>query len=86
MEALELAPCGPEVARLEAELAAARRELEERKLIERAKGVLMTALRVPEPLAFRTLQKAARDRNLRLADVARRIVEQQAEIQNVPNR
>ena len=33
------------------------------------------ALEIPEDDAFRRLQKTARERNLRLADVARRIVE-----------
>ena len=35
----------------------------------------MSALDIPEQDAFRRLQKTARERNLRLADVARRIVE-----------
>jgi response regulator NasT len=35
----------------------------------------MSALEIPEDDAFRRLQKTARERNLRLADVARRIVE-----------
>jgi response regulator NasT len=60
------------------ELAEARRALEERKVVERAKGLLMTALGVPEPDAFRRLQLAARRRNLHLIDVARAIVEQEA--------
>jgi AmiR/NasT family two-component response regulator len=61
---------------VEGDLERARRELEERKLVERAKGALMTALNIDEQRAFRTLQKAARDRNLRLAEVARRVVDQ----------
>jgi response regulator NasT len=37
----------------------------------------MKALGLAEPDAFRRLQLAARERNLRLVDVARAIVEQQ---------
>jgi two-component system, response regulator PdtaR len=59
------------------ELVEARQALEDRKLVERAKGLLMAALDISEPDAFRRLQLTARERNLRLADVAARIVEQQ---------
>ena len=62
---------------LQAEVAQTRQTLEDRKLIERAKGLLMKALGLAEPDAFRRLQLAARERNLRLVDVARAIVEQQ---------
>jgi len=60
---------------LEAEVEEAQQALEDRKLVERAKGLLMSALEIPEEDAFRRLQKTARERNLRLADVARRIIE-----------
>jgi len=63
---------------LEAEVDRAQQALEDRKLVERAKGLLMTALDLSEPDAFRRLQATARERNLRLADVAARIVEQQS--------
>jgi AmiR/NasT family two-component response regulator len=66
-----------EVEELQAEVAQTKQTLEERKIIERAKGLLMKALALPEPDAFRRLQLAARERNLRLVDVARAIVEQQ---------
>jgi response regulator NasT len=66
-----------ELQALEDDAAQARRELEERKVIERAKGLLMSALRLSEADAFRRLQLTARERNLRLVDVARRIVEQE---------
>jgi two-component system, response regulator PdtaR len=62
---------------LEAEVDQARQALEDRKLVERAKGLLMSALDLSEQDAFRRLQLTARERNLRLADVAGRIVEQQ---------
>jgi two-component system, response regulator PdtaR len=63
---------------LEAEVERAQQALDDRKLVERAKGLLMSALDLSEPDAFRRLQLAARERNLRLAEVARRIVEQQS--------
>jgi AmiR/NasT family two-component response regulator len=62
---------------LEAEVDRAQQALEDRKLVERAKGLLMSALNLSEQDAFRRLQLTARERNLRLADVAGRIVEQQ---------
>jgi two-component system, response regulator PdtaR len=67
-----------EFAALEAEVSRAQQALQDRKLIERAKGLLMTALAIPEPDAFRRIQLAARERNLRLVEVARQIVEQQS--------
>jgi AmiR/NasT family two-component response regulator len=67
-----------EFAALEAEVDQARQALEDRKLVERAKGLLMSALDLSEQDAFRRLQLTARERNLRLADVAGRIVEQQS--------
>jgi response regulator NasT len=63
---------------LEAEVDRAQQALEDRKVVERAKGLLMTALNLSEQDAFRRLQLTARERNLRLADVAGRIVEQQS--------
>jgi response regulator NasT len=63
---------------LESEVERAQQALEDRKLVERAKGLLMTALDLSEQDAFRRLQLTARERNLRLADVAARIVEQQS--------
>lgn len=61
---------------LEAQVTRAEQALEDRKLIEQAKGLLMRALSLPEPDAFRRIQLAARERNLRLVDVARQIVDQ----------
>jgi len=67
-----------EFEQLEAEVDRAQQALEDRKLVERAKGLLMTALDLSEQDAFRRLQLTARERNLKLADVAGRIVEQQS--------
>jgi len=58
------------MAGMEAELDAARRTLNERKVIERAKGVLMARLGMNEEVAFRVLQKTSMDQNRRLLDVA----------------
>ncbi|WP_348754388.1 ANTAR domain-containing protein, partial [uncultured Aquincola sp.] len=44
--------------------------LHERKVIERAKGVLMSRLGMSEEAAFRALQKTSMDQNRRLLDVA----------------
>jgi two-component system, response regulator PdtaR len=71
---------------LEAEVDRAQQALEDRKLVERAKGLLMTALDLSEQDAFRRLQLTARERNLRLADVAARIVEQQSLLEPKRNR
>lgn len=58
------------MASMEAELDAARRALNERKVIERAKGVLMARLGMNEEAAFRVLQKTSMDQNRRLLEVA----------------
>jgi response regulator NasT len=69
---------------LEAEVSKAQQALEDRKLVERAKGLLMSALKLSEQDAFRRLQLTARQRNLRLAEVARRIVDQQSLLEPKP--
>ena len=46
----------------------------------------MTALNLSEQDAFQRLQLAARERNLRLADVARRVVEQQSLLEPKPDK
>jgi response regulator NasT len=51
-----------------------RQALEDRKLVERAKGVLMTRGGLSEPDAFRRLQKLSSDKNLKMSEVARMIV------------
>jgi two-component system, response regulator PdtaR len=77
--ALELAAARhAEFEALEAEVDRAQQALEDRKLVERAKGLLMSALHLSEQDAFRRLQLTARERNLRLVEVAARIVEQQS--------
>lgn len=60
-----------QLAKMELDLDKARQALNERKIIERAKGVLMAKFGMTEDVAFRTLQKAAMDQNKRLVDMAR---------------
>ncbi len=58
------------MAGMEAELEKARRALNERKVIDRAKAMLMLRLGIGEDVAFRMLQKTSMDQNRRLLDVA----------------
>ncbi len=51
-----------------------RQALEDRKVIERAKGILMKRAGLDEADAFRRLQKLASDKNLKLVKVAEMIV------------
>jgi len=51
-----------------------RQALEDRKVIERAKGILMKRANLDEQNAFRRLQKMASQQNLRLVQLAQMIV------------
>lgn len=51
-----------------------RQALADRKVIERAKGILMKRAELSEPDAFRRLQKLASDKNRKLIDIATMIV------------
>ena len=51
-----------------------RQALEDRKLVEKAKGIVMKRLNVGEEEAFRRMRKQASDHNLKLAEVSRRII------------
>ncbi|HYA65404.1 MAG TPA: type IV pili methyl-accepting chemotaxis transducer N-terminal domain-containing protein [Burkholderiaceae bacterium] len=51
------------------------RRLEERKLIDRAKGILMDSAQMPEEQAFRTLRTAAMHGKQRLGQVAQRLID-----------
>jgi two-component system, response regulator PdtaR len=59
---------------LRQEVADLREALEARKIIERAKGILMRRLNLTEEEAFRRLQKQSQDSNHKLAQVAEAIV------------
>ena len=60
--------------RMRTELAATKRALEERKVIDRAKGILMKAKRLTEEDAYALLRKAAMDQGRKVADVAEALV------------
>jgi len=53
---------------------ALKQKLEARKLVDRAKGVLMTRLGLSEPEAFRRIQKTAMDTRKTMAEVARALL------------
>lgn len=56
------------------ELEATRRALEERKIIDRAKGLLMKARGIDEDAAYALLRRAAMDQGKRVAEVAGALV------------
>jgi response regulator NasT len=57
------------------ELSDTRRQLADRKLIERAKGVLMARHRCTEEQAYQKLRSMAMNRKLKLAEVAQRVMD-----------
>ncbi len=63
-----------EMLALEREVAGLQEQLETRKLVDRAKGVLMTQLSMSEPDAFRWIQKASIDRRLSMREVAEAVI------------
>jgi response regulator NasT len=56
------------------ELAQTRSKLSERKLVERAKGILMKEKNLPEDEAYRMLRKLAMDKSLSLSAVAEQVI------------
>lgn len=56
------------------ELEQARSTLVERKLVERAKGLLMRQSSMDEETAYKAMRKIAMDRNIRIADLARTLI------------
>ena len=60
--------------RLTRELEEARGELEDRKLIERAKGILMTSRGLSEEDAYALLRKTAMNQNRKIAEIAQSLV------------
>ena len=59
---------------LKNELADAKDALSERKVIERAKGIVMSQAEVAEGEAFRRLRKYAMDRGIKIAEAAQQII------------
>jgi response regulator NasT len=62
------------VARLQEELDRARTALEGRKLIDRAKGILMQAKNLSEDEAYALLRKTAMNEKRKIADVAQSVI------------
>jgi response regulator NasT len=61
-------------ARLQRELADARTELAERKLIDRAKGIVMKAKGLSEEEAYALLRRTAMNRKCKIRDIAQSII------------
>jgi response regulator NasT len=63
---------------LEGEVADLYERLETRKLIDRAKGILMKAMNLSEPESFSWIQKTAMDRRVSMKEVANAIISPEA--------
>lgn len=68
-----------ELTSLEAEIADLSDRLETRKLMDRAKGLLQSKMKLSEPESFRWIQKASMDRRLTMAQVSKAVIEQLGE-------
>ena len=75
-----------EIRALEAEVTGLRERLEARKLIERAKGALMTKHGLSEPEAFRWIQRAAMDNRTSMRAVAELVLSGEGEAGENPER
>ena len=64
-----------ELAKTRSELDERNAELQDRKVIDRAKGLLMQRQALSEKQAYEKLRKAAMDKGLRLAEVAQRMLD-----------
>ena len=63
-----------QMAALKSEVSDLHERLETRKLIDRAKGILMQALNLSEPEAFTWIQRAAMDRRISMKAVAQAVI------------
>ena len=63
---------------LESEVADIYERLETRKVIDRAKGILMKAMNLSEPESFSWIQKTAMDRRISMREVANAIISPEA--------
>ncbi|MFT6973942.1 MAG: AmiR/NasT family two-component response regulator [Pontimonas sp.] len=70
---------------LEYEVSDLAERLETRKILDRAKGILNNTMGLPEPEAFRWIQKASMDRRLTMREVAQTVIDQLAEKSDNPN-
>jgi response regulator NasT len=57
------------------ELEAVKAKLAERKVIDRAKGILMQQKGMDEDTAYRTLRKLAMDKNMKILDIAEHLIQ-----------
>ncbi|MGM0930963.1 MAG: ANTAR domain-containing response regulator [Actinomycetota bacterium] len=65
-----------EITALESEVSDLQEQFETRKLVERAKSLLITKMGLTEPEAFRWIQKTSMDRRLSMREVAETIINQ----------
>jgi AmiR/NasT family two-component response regulator len=63
-----------------------RRKLDDRKVIERAKGILMERENITESAAYRILQRTSQSRNMSMADLARSLLAAEDLIRPAPVR
>ena len=66
-----------QMAALKLEVSELTERLETRKVIDKAKGVLMQALKLSEPEPFRWIQRAAMDRRITMREVADAVLDPQ---------
>ena len=77
MPAIELAVSRfQEIKQLDAEVTDLQEQLKARKMIERAKGILMKNLSITEPEAFKWMQKTAMDKRRSMTDVAQLVMDE----------
>ena len=67
------------IRKLSDELFTLKRGMEERKLVERAKGILMKKKSISEAEAYRRIQKMSMDSRVSMKDIAQKIVELSAQ-------
>ncbi|MBY6435257.1 response regulator [Rhodococcus kroppenstedtii] len=73
-----------EITALEGEVADLKDRLDTRKLVDRAKGLLMTSQSLSEPEAFKWIQRAAMDRRTTMRAVAGIVVETLGPVSDTP--
>ena len=61
--------------RLKGELLKTRNELSDRKIIDKAKGLLMTHKQCDESAAFSAMRKMAMNKNVKLAEIAQEVID-----------
>ncbi|MFM1986383.1 MAG: putative transcriptional regulatory protein pdtaR [Actinomycetota bacterium] len=77
MPAIELAVSRfQEIKQLDAEISDLQVQLKARKLIEKAKGLLMKNLKISEPEAFKWMQKTAMDKRRSMTDIAQLVMDE----------